>query len=287
MKQRAYAKINLSLDVVGVREDGYHDLKMIMVPIDFYDVVEINFHYEMILEVDKKYLPTNQKNTIMQTIRYMQERYGFQDNFYVRLQKHIPTRAGLAGGSADAAATIRMVNRLKHLNLNLAEMIDVAHHIGADVPFCVANRPSYVEGIGEQLHPFHVQCPFYILLVKPSMGVSTQKCFAIVDQTNPIHPDCLQVQYALQHDRYELLIDSIGNSMEEAAIQLVPQIATIKQELRQAGLDGVAMSGSGSTVFGLSQSEQKINAVMHMMKKKGYFVRKTMIYDYRETMGRE
>ena len=112
MKERAYAKINLCLDVVGRRDDGYHELKMIMVPIDFYDVLEMNFASETTLELNRSYLPVNEKNTIIKAIRVMQEKYGFDDEFECRLAKHIPTRAGLAGGSADAAAAIRMMNRM-------------------------------------------------------------------------------------------------------------------------------------------------------------------------------
>ena len=144
MKERAYAKINLCLDVVGRRDDGYHELKMIMVPIDFYDVLEMNIAYETTLELNRSYLPVNEKNTIIKAIRVMQETYGIREEFECRLSKHIPTRAGLAGGSADAAAAIRMINRMLRLDLSMSEMIDVGRQVGADVPFCIKIGRAHV-----------------------------------------------------------------------------------------------------------------------------------------------
>ena len=134
MKERAYAKINLCLDVAGKREDGYHDLKMIMVPIDFYDLLEMKPAFETTLSLNRAYLPVNDKNTIIKAINVMKQRYGFQMEFECILQKHIPTRAGLAGGSADAAAAIRMINRMLNLNMSEEDMISVGKEVGADVP---------------------------------------------------------------------------------------------------------------------------------------------------------
>ena len=278
MKERAYAKINLCLDVVGKREDGYHDLKMIMVPINFYDVLEMEFAEETILELNRDYLPINDKNTIIKAIRIMQERYNIEEEFRCRLEKHIPTRAGLAGGSADAAAAIRMINRMCNLHLTKDEMIAAGKEVGADVPFCILNRPAFVEGIGEKITTFSCNPDFYLLLIKPRKGVSTVEAFHIVDEQEGIHPDCKAMQKALEYNDYDGIIASLGNSMENAAMTLVPEIRKAKQDLLELGFDGVLMSGSGSTVFGITRDVELLDSSIDVLKKKRYFVRKTTVH---------
>ena len=278
MKERAYAKINLCLDVVGKREDGYHDLKMIMVPINFYDVLEMEFANQTTLELNRDYLPINDKNTIVKAIHIMQEKYGLKEEFCCRLEKHIPTRAGLAGGSADAAAAIRMINRMCNLNLTKDEMIAVGKEVGADVPFCILNRPAFVEGIGEKITTFSCKPDFSLLLIKPRKGVSTAEAFHIVDEQEGIHPDCKAMQEALENNDYGDIIHCLGNSMENAAMTLVPEIRKAKQDLLDLGFDGVLMSGSGSTVFGITKDTELLERSIDVLKKKRYFVRKTTVY---------
>lgn len=278
MKERAYAKINLCLDVVGKREDGYHDLKMIMIPINFYDVLEMEFAEETTLELNRDYLPINDKNTIIKAIHIMQERYNIEEEFRCRLEKHIPTRAGLAGGSADAAAAIRMINRMCNLHLTKDEMITAGKEVGADVPFCILNRPAFVEGIGEKITTFSCNPDFYLLLIKPRKGVSTAEAFHIVDEQEGIHPDCKAMQKALEYNDYEGIIVSLGNSMENAAMTLVPEIRKAKQDLLELGFDGVLMSGSGSTVFGITRDVELLDSSIDVLKKKRYFVRKTTVH---------
>ena len=278
MKERAYAKINLCLDVVGKREDGYHDLKMIMVPINFYDVLEMEFAPETTLELNRDYLPINDKNTIIKAIHIMQEKYNITEEFRCRLEKHIPTRAGLAGGSADAAAAIRMINRMCNLHLTKDEMIAVGKEVGADVPFCILNRPAFVEGIGAKITTFSCSPDFYLLLIKPRKGVSTAEAFHIVDEQEGIHPDCKAMQEALEYNDYDDIISSLGNSMENAAMTLVPEIRKAKQDLLDLGFDGVLMSGSGSTVFGITKDVELLDRSIDILKKKKYFVRKTTVH---------
>jgi len=278
MKERAYAKINLCLDVVGRRDDGYHELKMIMVPVNFYDILEMNFADETSLALNRSYLPVNEKNTIIKAIRVMQERYGVQAEFACSLSKHIPTRAGLAGGSADAAAAIRMINRMCRLNLPPEELIAAGKLVGADVPFCILNRPALVEGIGEKIMPFHCDPDFEILLVKPRKGVSTKEAFEIVDSQENDHPDCMALMNALIMNDYEGVVSNLGNSLEPAAVQLVSEIRVVKEKLTAMGFDGVLMSGSGSTVFGITRNTELLDASMEKLRNEKYFVRKTRIY---------
>ena len=277
MKERAYAKINLCLDVAGKRDDGYHELKMIMVPIDFYDVLEMNISRETTLSLNRSYLPVNEKNTIIKAIRVMQEYFGFQEECECILQKHIPTRAGLAGGSADAAAAIRLICRLLQISATEEELIMLAKKVGADVPFCLMNRPSLVQGIGEVLTPFVCHPDFEILLVKPRRGVSTKDAFAIVDTQENEHPDCQKMMRALIENDYDGVVASLGNSLEEAAMSLVKEIRTVKTRLKEEGFDGVLMSGSGSTVFGITRDREMLERAMKKLKEEHYFVRRTRI----------
>lgn len=281
MKDRAYAKINLCLDVAGKREDGFHELKMIMVPVDFYDVLEMVPAKETTLTLNRSYLPVNEKNTIIKAIRVMQKKYGFDLNFQCTLQKHIPTRAGLAGGSADAAAAIRMMNAMLDLRMTKEEFIAVGNEVGSDVPFCTLNVPALVEGRGDRITPFPVNTYFEILLVKPGKGVSTKEAFKIVDSTKPVHPDCEKMRTALVNNDYDGVLKSLGNSLEPAAVQLVEEIRTIKEKLNQKGFDGVLMSGSGSTVFGITRDPVLLEETMAEMKAEHYFVRRTHILQKR------
>ena len=277
MKDRAFAKINLCLDVAGAREDGYHELKMIMVPISFYDVLELIPNDEMEMVMDKAFLPVDDRNTIIKAIHVMQKRYGFDHNFRCVLQKHIPTRAGLAGGSADAASAIRMINKMMHLNMSREELIEAGKEVGSDVPFCLINKPALVEGTGEKIQEFECHPDFELLLVKPRKGVSTKECFRLVDSMETDHPDCLKMREALINNDYQGVIDSLGNSLEAPAVQLVSQIKDAKQALVDAGFDGVLMSGSGSTVFGITRDKELVEKTMKKLKGGKFFVRHTNI----------
>ena len=279
MKERAFAKINLCLDVVRRREDGYHDLRMIMVPVDFYDVLEMVPAEETTMTLNRSYLPVNDRNTVVKAIHVMQERYGITQNFACILQKHIPTQAGLAGGSADAAAAIRIINRITCLNRPLEELIDAAKEVGADVPFCLVSRPALVEGIGEILHPFEVNCDFGILLVKPRRGVSTKAAFSGLDFSSIEHPDVDGMKTALESGDYDGMISRLGNSLEDVSLKLVEEIRDVKETLLDFGFDGVLMSGSGSTVFGITRSPRLLKDAMGLMRANGYFVRSTKILD--------
>lgn len=277
MKERASAKINLTLDVVGKREDGYHELRMIMVPLDFYDVLEMEPAEETTLKIDRSWLPVNEKNTVIKAIHVMKDAYHFQEEFACTLNKHIPSQAGLAGGSADAAAAIRMMNRMLKLHMTMDDMIRIGARVGADVPFCIVSRPSVVEGIGEKVSPFECHPDFHVLLVKPKTGVSTKAAFEGIDFRTIIHPDPYAMKDALVNNDYEGVIHALGNSLEEVSFRLVPQIQKIKQELLDLGFDGALMSGSGSTVFALTKDEALLHKGADRLHRQGCFTRMTKI----------
>ncbi|WP_303016874.1 4-(cytidine 5'-diphospho)-2-C-methyl-D-erythritol kinase [Holdemania massiliensis] len=275
MKQRAHAKINLCLDVVCRREDGYHELEMIMAPVNLYDTLNFEFCDELRLQSNVPYLPLDRRNTIIKAIELLREEYGFKENFEITLQKHIPTQAGMAGGSTDGAAAIRALNKMLRLGMDNDKMVEIAKKVGADVPFCLRSRPAFVTGIGENLEHFRVHTPFYLLLVKPYKGVSTKVAFETLDFSSAQHPDCRKMRQALMNNDYDGVIQSLGNTLEQSAFKLVPQIAAIKKDLLAMGFDGALMSGSGSTVFALTRDPELLEKGAAAMRKKAAFIRKT------------
>ena len=158
-------------------------------------------------------------------------------------------------------------------------MISLAKKVGADVPFCCINKPAFVSGIGERLETFEMETDVHILLVKPYHGVSTKLAFEKLDFKDAIHPDCKKMREALIRNDYEMILDCLGNTLEQSAFKIVPEIKKIKEKMLELGMDGVLMSGSGSTVFGITRSEEVLDRVAKEMRKVSSFIRKTKIKD--------
>lgn len=278
MKIKAYAKINLALDVVRKRDDGYHELEMIMAPITLHDLIYINTIEEgIIIETNSKVMPTDQRNIMYKVAMLMKEKYDIKKGVKIYVYKHIPTQAGLAGGSADGAAVIRAMNKLFYLNLSDEEMAELGKEVGADIPFCIYQKMAFVRGIGEKLefieHPFECK----VLLVKPKKGVSTKKSFSALDLSKVTHQDCRLMIEGIYKDNYQAIIDNLQNTLEKPSIEMVPEIDEIKQKMLELGFDGALMSGSGSCVFGLTRNEAILEKGFKYFKGKYYFVRKTEI----------
>jgi 4-diphosphocytidyl-2-C-methyl-D-erythritol kinase len=283
MKQRAYAKINLALNLINRREDGYHNLDTIMVPIDFYDVVdiEISDHDELIS--NEEYLKNN-PNTLVKAANIIRERYNIKDPLKITIEKKIPTQAGLGGGSSDGAAVIRIMNKLFDLDMSYQEKTEIARMIGADVAFTLFKRPALATGLGDELEFFPLNLDFEIVLVKPRGGVSTRECFANIDYDKLIHPDCELIKNAAINGDYQIFIDNLGNSLEETAFRLEPNVKKVKDLLMQFPFDKVLMSGSGSTVFGITQNQQLVTEAVTYFRKKGYFARKAKVVRKKENI---
>ena len=282
MKVKAYAKINLALDVVRKREDGYHELEMVMAPITLHDLIYINtIESGIIIETNSKVMPTDKRNIMYKVVALMKERYGIKKGVKIYVYKHIPTQAGLAGGSADGAAVIKAMNKLFYLNLTEEQMATLGKEVGADIPFCVYQKMALVSGIGEKLkfidHPFECK----VLLVKPKKGVSTKKSFNSLDLNKAIHQDCKLMVKGIYEDDYQTVIDNLQNTLEEPSIKMVPEINDIKQAMLEIGFDGALMSGSGSCVFGLTRDDKILEKGFKYFKGKYYFVRKTEILNER------
>ena len=253
---KSYAKINISLDVVRKREDGYHELDSIMLPIELHDSILIETLYKSsdnFVTVDDFSNGLIHFNLVTTAINAMAEKYKFSQKFRIYIHKVIPMQAGLGGGSSNAAFTMKAVNQILKLNATDEELIELATPLGADIPFFIPCLPSRCKGIGEKLEPIEIKNSYYVLLVKPNVGCSTKEVFALADKGEYKHPNIPNVLKALKEGDDDLLAASIGNSLEEAAIKVVPEIKQIKDTLLSRGLKIVLMSGSGSTVFALSQ----------------------------------
>ncbi len=274
---RAYGKINLGLQVVRKRPDGYHDLRMVMVPIDLFDSIHVAPYEKLIIQSDKWYLPNDDRNTVYKAIRLMQENYGITQNYAVRIIKNIPTQAGLAGGSTDAAAMINYLNMKHQLNLSQQELIDIGVQVGADVPFCLFKRPALVEGIGERLTFLKGDFDFYLFIMKPKMGVSTGglfKSLKVKPQSNDRFENLVQ---SIETNHYEGIQQNLMNDLLERATEIQPEIQLLIDELLAFGFDNASMTGSGSVVFGITRCEELCNRAVQAFYLKVPFVKKCKV----------
>lgn len=247
MKLKAYAKINLALDVIGTYPNGYHQLDMIMQPIDLYDniALEVNDEYKDNVFFDEQKILGD--NTVTKALNVLREKYQFVEHFDIEINKKIPMEAGLAGGSADAAAVIHGVNELLALNLTLSEMIEIGVKVGADVPFCLVNELARVEGIGEKVTPLNKSFEKDVLLIKPVGGVNTKQAFSKMAEYPIVHPNIKQIIESMDNNEIDYTL--LQNSLSNVAEALNPEIEEIFDFLKPYKLNKVLMSGSGSTIM--------------------------------------
>lgn len=262
MKQirlKAMAKINLGLDVVRRREDGYHEVRMIMQTVNLYDKLVITVSEEpgIRLTTNLGFLPVNEDNLIYKAARLLMDEYDIKKGVDIQLQKFIPVAAGMAGGSTDAAATLIGMNRLFRLNLSRQQMMDYGVKLGADVPYCIAGGTALSEGIGEILTPLPDVPKGYVLVAKPGINVSTRFVYTnlkLNEETE--HPDIDAQIEAIKEQDFRKMAGLMGNVLETVTIPAHPIIQEIKDFMMREGAVNAMMSGSGPTVFGLYEDKQ-------------------------------
>ena len=254
MRLRALAKINLGLDVIRKREDGYHEVRMIMQTINMYDQLEIDIKEEpgISITTNLPFIPTNENNLVYKAAKLLMDEFHIEKGITVELQKFIPVAAGMAGGSSDAAATMIGMNRLFGLGLTVRQLMERSVSIGADVPYCLLRGTALAEGIGEKLRPLP-PCPnCYVLIGKPSISVSTKFVYEKLDAVNiEEHPDIDRILEGLQWHNLNKISENMGNVLESVTIPAYPIIEEIKNHMKEHGAVNAMMSGSGPTVFGL------------------------------------
>lgn len=255
---KALAKINLGLDVVRRREDGYHEVRMIMQTIHLYDRLDIKRTKESGIQIQTNlsFLPVNENNLIYKAAKLLMDEFSITDGVSVKLDKRIPVAAGMAGGSTDAAAMLFGMNRLFSLGLTKRQLMERGVQIGADVPYCIMRGTALAEGIGEELSPLApmVKCP--VLIAKPSISVSTKFVYQNLklDDTS-IHPDIDRLIDDIRAKNLYDIAAHMGNVLETVTIPNYPVIDEIKKHMLSHGAVGAMMSGSGPTVFGLFDNE--------------------------------
>lgn len=275
---KAYAKINLCLDVTGRLDNGYHLVKMIMQTVGIHDVLAFEKTDGEILivtdseelSVDSGELPVNQDNLIFRAVRLMQETYGISGGARVHLKKNIPIAAGMAGGSADAAAALKAMNILYDLKLDLQRLQEAGVKIGADVPYCLLGGTALSEGIGEILTPLPAPPGALLLVAKPGISVSTGAVYKELDNCGiSEHPDVDGMVSAIREGDLCGITNRLGNVLETVTVKRHPVISRIKEQMRACGALGSLMSGSGPAVFGVFDSGDKAEAAMARIREQG------------------
>lgn len=254
MRLRALAKINLGLDVLRKREDGYHELRMIMQTINMYDQLDIEISQTpgITITTNLPFIPVNENNLVYKAARLLMDEFQIEQGITVDLKKFIPVAAGMAGGSSDAAAAMIGVNRLFGLGLSVKELMERGVKIGADVPYCLLRGTALAEGIGDKLRALPACPDCYVLIGKPAISVSTKFVYENLHANElEYHPEIDKMLDAIQWHNLNKIADNMGNVLETVTIPHYPIIQEIKDHMKEHGALNAMMSGSGPTVFGL------------------------------------
>jgi len=268
MKIKAYGKVNISLDVVGKREDGYHLLSMIMQNIDLYDEIEVEKQEcGIILECNKSYVPVDNRNLAYKAAEIFKERYDIVDGVKINIEKNIPVSAGLAGGSTDAAAVLKVMNKLFNVNATEEELMELGLKLGADIPYCIHGGTALCEGIGEIITPIKPFRDKIVVLVKPAFGVSTKEVYKNFNlEKVKQHPKTAEIINAIENDDLNFVASNMKNLLENVTLRKHKILIKIKEEMNACGAINSMMSGSGPTVFALCQHYSRAQRVYNGLK---------------------
>lgn len=272
MRLRAMAKINLGLDVLRKREDGYHEVRMIMQTIQMYDLLDIRKKSEpgIVLSTNLPYVPSDERNLVYKAAKLLMDEFDVKEGLSMKLTKSIPVAAGMAGGSSDAAAAFVGVNRLFRLGLSEEELMKRAVQVGADVPYCVMRGTALAEGIGEKLTSLPGLPRCYVLVGKPGINVSTKLAYENLKLDSiQKHPDIDGMLLDIENQDIYSLTSKMENVFEPGIIRQYPVIQEIKDLMEANGALKAMMSGSGPTVFGLFPNEKEIRRAYDALKQSG------------------
>ena len=265
---KAPAKINLTLDVLYKRPDNYHEVEMIMTTVDLADRIGLEPRTDgqiKIISTDR-FVPNDERNFAYQAAKLLKDTYGITEGVSIKIDKEIPIAAGLAGGSSDAAATLRGLNEMWNLNLTMDELAEHGAKIGSDVSFCIYGGTALATGRGEKIEELPAPPTCWVVLAKPKIGVSTADVYGGLKLEGIEHPNTKQMIEAIEKQDYELLCKSLGNVLETVTFKLHPEVITIKEQMQRFGADAVLMSGSGPTVFGLVDSETRATRIYNGLR---------------------
>ncbi|GLB61550.1 4-(cytidine 5'-diphospho)-2-C-methyl-D-erythritol kinase [Cytobacillus sp. NCCP-133] len=265
---KAPAKINLSLDVLYKRQDGYHEVEMIMTTIDLADRLELTLldRNEIKIISHNRFVPDDQRNLAYQAAQLLKERFQVKKGVAITIEKTIPVAAGLAGGSSDAAAALRGLNQLWSLGLSMGELAEIGSEIGSDVSFCVYGGTALAKGRGEIIKELPAPPTCWVILAKPFIGVSTADVYKRLDVSHVKHPNTYGMVEAIYNGSYEGVCHNLGNVLEDVTLKIHPEVAHIKDQMKRFGADAVLMSGSGPTVFGLVHHDSRMHRIYNGLR---------------------
>ncbi len=258
--KKAYAKVNLGLDVIRRREDGYHEVRMIMQTVDICDVLTFTRQERpgIVVTTDKEELPGDESNLIYKAARLVTETYSVREGIKIELQKRIPMAAGMAGGSTDAAAVFHGMNEMFELGMDEDDMCALGVKIGADIPYCIKGGTALAEGIGEILTKLPDAPACVVLVAKPDIDVSTKYVYENLHaESLEYHPDIDGMRAAIEEGDLRGMTERMGNVLETVTVNAYPVIREIKEVMKKSGAWNALMSGSGPTVFGIFGEEEK------------------------------
>ncbi len=269
MRLKAYGKINLALDVVRRRPDGYHEVKMVMQTVKIYDGIELYVTNTGKIEVETNlfFLPNNENNLVYKAAKLLMDEFDIRKGLKIKLQKVIPVAAGMAGGSSDAATVLYGVNRLFRLGLSTKQLMERGVKIGADVPYCIMRGTALSEGIGEKLTKLPAPPAITVLVAKPAISVSTKFVYENLHLENVArHPDVDSMVQAIKDKDIDAMSANMENVLETVTIKEYPVIEDIKNIMKQNGAVNALMSGSGPTVFGLFTERKRAEKVKEILR---------------------
>ena len=269
LELKALGKINLGLDVLGRRENGYHDVRMVMQTVYLYDriIMKKSKTPGIRLETNLYYLPVNENNLAYQAAQMLMDEFHIEEGVSIQLDKHIPVAAGMAGGSSNAAAVLFGMNRMFSLGLSQKELMERGVKLGADVPYCIMRGTVLAEGIGEILTPLSPMPKCYVLIAKPAISVSTKMVYEKLDSHEiEDHPDIDGILAGLKAGDLKKVAGSMGNVLERVTVDAYPVIDQIKKMMIKEGALNAMMSGSGPTVFGLFEDRQSARRAAQKIK---------------------
>lgn len=265
---KAPAKINLTLDVLYRRPDNFHEVEMVMTTVDLADRISLESREDGVIQIisTDNFVPNDHRNFAYQAARLIKDTYGIRQGVSITIEKEIPIAAGLAGGSSDAAATLKGLNELWDLGLSIDELAELGAKIGSDVSFCVYGGTALATGRGEKIKELPAPPNCWVVLAKPKIGVSTAEVYGGLKVEGLQHPNTQQMIQAIETKDYELLCSSLGNVLETVTFKLHPEVVMLKEQMKRFGADATLMSGSGPTVFGLVDSEARVSRIYNGLR---------------------
>lgn len=270
MDIKAYAKVNISLDIVGKRQDGYHILEMIMQSIDLYDEITVEkIKKGIVITCNKPYVPTDERNLAYKAADVFLKKFNINSGVKINIKKNIPVSAGMAGGSTDGAGVLKLLNKLFNINASDEVLMDLGLKLGADVPYCIKGGTALCKGIGEEITVLNSFKDKILVVVKPPFGVSTKGVYQAFDiKKVKNHPNTKALINAMENNDLEFVANNMKNLLENVTLSKHRVLVSIKDELKTLGALGAMMSGSGPTVFAFFDDMLKAQNAFEKMKLK-------------------